>query len=278
MRYIPMFLVAAAILIVVKTGRCQERAAAGRPVAVEVLFADVSAAAAGEGELTAAKIVELAAQGKLESAMKIKLSLIENQQGSIQFGETVPLVTGRQTVPEGFPGGRGGGSTYSMQNLGTTVEATSRIEQDGTIAVQLSAEQSRLPKPRPPAEGDAPPAIESRRIAQTTARTTVRVTSGKPEIVGGQATTSADSSVHSYIVLTATVPEGAKAAAAPESMLKMFALRNAQAADLVLVIRTVLRNEPLTVAVDERSNSLVINGPPDSLSIVEALLVRLDAP
>ena len=69
---------------------------------VELLFGDVPDAVAGEGELTAAKILDLARQGKLESAMTIKLSLIENQAGSIQFGETVPLVTGRQNVPEGF--------------------------------------------------------------------------------------------------------------------------------------------------------------------------------
>ena len=276
MRYIPFFCIAAALVNVANVGRCKELPA-GRPVTVEVLFADVPATVASEAELTAARIVELARQGKLESNTTIKLSLIENQQGSIQFGETVPLVTGRQTVPEGFPGGRGGGSTYSMQNLGTTVEATSRIEQDGTIAIQLSAERSRLPKSRPPAEGDAPPVIESRRIAQTTARTTVRVTSGKPEIVGGQAMTSADNSIHSYIVLTATVPDGAKAAVVPESALKVFALNHARAADLVQVIRTMLRNESITIAADERSNSLIINGSPESLSIVEALVVRLDA-
>jgi type II secretory pathway component GspD/PulD (secretin) len=276
MRYVPLFCVAAALVNLAIVGRCQDRPA-GRPVTVEVLFADVPAAVASEGEMTAAKIVELARQGKLESAATIKLSQIENQQGSIQFGETIPLVTGRQTVPEGFPGGRGGGSTYSLQNLGTTVEATSRIEQDGTIAIQLSAERSRLPKPRAAAEGDAPPAIESRRITQTTARTTVRVTSGKPEIVGGQAMTSADNSIHSYIVLTATVPDGAKAAAAPESALKVFALNHARASDLVQVVRAMLRNESITIAADERSNSLIISGPPESLSIVEALLARLDA-
>ena len=276
MRYIPMFVVVAAAMNLTATGRCEDRPA-GRPVMVEVLFADVPAAVASEGELTAEKVVELAGQGKLESATQMKLTLIENQQGSIHFGETVPLVTGRQTVPEGFPGGRGGGSTYSMQNLGTMVEATSRIEQDGTIAIQLSAERSRLPRPRPVAEGDASPAIESRRIMQTTARTTVRVTSGKPEIVGGQAMTSPDNSIHTYIVLTATVPDGAKAAAAPDAALKVFALNHAKAVDLSQVIRTMLRNESITIAADERSNSLIISGPPDSLAIVEALVVRLDA-
>lgn len=276
MRYISLFLVAAAILNVALIGECQERPA-GRLVTVEVLFADVSAAAAGEGELSATKILELAKQGKLESATTIKLALLENQQGSIQFGENVPVVTGRQTVPEGFPGGRGGGSTYSMQNLGTTVEATSRIEQDGTIVIQLSAERSRQPKPRPAVDGEPSPAIESRRMTQTTARTTVRLESGKPEIVGGQATTSGDSAVHSYIVLTATAPEGVKAAAAPDSTLKVFALSHARAVDLSQVIRAMMRNESVTIAADERSNSLVISGPPDSLSIVEALVVRLDA-
>ena len=276
MRYIPLICVAASLMSLVTVGQCEDRPA-GRPVAVEVLFADVPAAVASESELTAAKIVELARQGKLESAATVKLSLIENQQGSIQFGETLPVVTGRQTVPEGFPGGRGGGATYSMQNLGTMVEATIRIEQDGTIAIQLNAERSRLPKARPPAEGDAPPAIESRRMVQTTARTTVRVTSGKPEIVGGQATTSADNSIHSYIVLTATVPDGAKAAAAPESALKVFALNHARASDLVQVIRVMLRNDSISIAADERSNSLIISGPPDALATVEALIVRLDA-
>lgn len=276
MRYIPMFVVVAAAVNLTAIGRCEDRPA-GRPVMVEVLFADVPRAVAGEGELTAGKIVDLARQGKLESTMTIELSLIENQPGSIQFGETLPVVTGRQSVPEGFPGGRGGGATYSMQNLGTMVEATSRIEQDGTIAVQLSAERSRMPRPRPAADADAPPAIESRRISQTTVRTTVRVTSGNAEIVGGQAMTSADNSIHTYIVLTATVPDSAKAAAAPEAALKVFALNHAKAVDLSQVIRTMLRNESITIAADERSNSLIISGSPDSLAIVEALVVRLDA-
>ena len=84
--------------------------------------------------------------------------------------------------------------------------------------------------------------------------TTTRVASGKPAIVGSQASGAGKEAIHTYFVLTATVPEDAKAAAAapPPVKFQIFALSHARAADLVKALRPILEGQRITLAADER--------------------------
>ncbi len=248
---------------------------AGQLVAINVLLADAVGPATDGAEITAAKIVELDKQGKLSSASRISLSLLENVPASAQFGENAPLVTGRQEG--GFPGGGGRGFSYAMQNLGTTVQATARVEQDGKILVELTVERSRLALTKP-AEGDAAP--EPRRIINQNTRTTVRVASGSSVLVGGQQSAAGADATQTYVVLTATLAEPAKAAAAeaarPAAELKVFTLTHARAGDILQVLQNVFQRQGIRLAADERTNSIIAQGAADQLDIARALIQRLD--
>lgn len=67
--------------------------------------------------------------------------------------------------------------------------------------------------------------------------------------------------------------------------VKVFQLRNADAAAVSELIHDMFSNAAISgvdgtvqlrVAVDERTNSVIVTGPRDALSVVEALLMRLD--
>jgi hypothetical protein len=254
----------------------QEAPAAGQLVSIEVLLADAIGPAADGSEITAAKIIELDKQGKLAAASRIKLSIVENVPGLATYGETTPLVSGRQDFAGGqFGGGGRGGSSYSMQNLGTTVQATARIEEDGKILVELSVERSRL-APAKPAEGDAAPL--PRQLLNHSTRTTVRVASGQSVLVGGQQSVAGPEAAQTYVVLTALAAEPAKAADAvrPAAVLKVFALTHAKAAEVVLVLRSVFERQGLRLAADERTNSIIAQGSDEQLDIAGNLIQRLD--
>ena len=284
---------AVSILVLALAAGAQERSRpprgpqAGRMISLEIVFADVGAAAGG-GEVTAAGILDMQKQGKLASATRMKLSLVENQQGTVHFGETVPLVTGRQSF-----GGRGNTAVYTTHNVGTTIAATSRVDEDGTILVELSAERSSVAAPqKPAAEEGAGAEPEPQRVVQNTSRTTVRVASGTPVIVGGQHSAAGDQSAGNYLVLTASLAEGAQAAATPAAatpaaaspaadgadvMIKVFPLANASASELLKAIRPILEGQPIVVAADTRSNSIIAQGRQGPLEIAQALIARLDS-
>ena len=295
MGYAKTFLAAFSILVLALAAGAQERRVlrqsgefiqesrpprgpqAGRMISLEIVFADVGAAAGGR-DVTAAQILDLEKQGKLASVTRIKLSLVENQQGSVQFGEAVPLVTGRQSF-----GGRGSSAVYTTHNVGTTIAATSRVDGDGTILVELSAERSSVAASQKPAADDGAAAEpEPQKILQTTFRTNIRVANGAPLMVGGQHSAAGNQSASAYLVLTASLAEGAKAAAIPaadgaEAMIKVFPLANARAADLAKAIRPILEGQPIVLAVDERTNSIIAQGSAEQLDIARALITRLDA-
>jgi type II secretory pathway component GspD/PulD (secretin) len=265
----------------------------GRTIAFDILFADLGADKAG-GEMTAAKILELDKQGQLDASMRIKLSVVENTPGMVQFGETVGVATGRQNVGGfgdrgGFGGDRGGTTVFSRQSLGVVVTVTARAENDATVVAEVSAERSRL-APRKAADADdAAAASEPQKILTTTSRTTIRAASGEPVILGGQQT-SGDQAAQTYIVLTATAPEPKAAAAAapaglqerprasvgPAGVIKVFALSNSRAADVVRAIGPILEGQPIALTSDERTNSIIVQGRQKELETAAALIQQLD--
>ncbi len=259
-------------------GRAEEPRA-GQVVALEVLVADVGGGALGEGEVTAAKVLELVQQGKQEAAARIGISLLENAPGVVNFSESVPVATGRQDFGGGFGGGggRGQSTSYTMQNHGTSVQATARVEPDGTIVLELQAERSRLVANRPAGEEAGAANIAATKTTQARISTTTRLASGKPAIVGSQQTGVGKDVMHTYFVLTATVPEGGKAAAATDNtQIKMLTLANARAVELGKTVKEVLTSLPFKLSADERTNSLIVTGPPDVLEIIRNLVARLD--
>jgi len=277
MRYVMATAVALFLLAVGVAVRADEPQA-GQVVSLDVLLADVSGAAVGDSEMTAAKVLDLERQGKLDAATRIKLSVIENSQGMVNFSEAAPVATGRQDFGGGFGGGggRGASTAYSMQNYGTMVQVTARVEQDGSIVLNLQVERSRLVANRPAGEEGGAASIAATKTTQARVHTTARLASNKPTIVGSQQAGVGKEAIHTYVVLTASVPEGGKAAAAPDIKLKFFQLSNARASDMSKVLREVLTSMPFTVGADERSNSLIVSGSPDILDIIQNLLARLD--
>ena len=64
---------------------------------------------------------------------------------------------------------------------------------------------------------------------------------------------------------------------APEpNQIKVFRLINNQAADLVEVLVALLDDEKTKISIDQRTNSIIASGTPESLEIMEALLLRFD--
>lgn len=252
--------------------RAEEPPAAGRLVTIEAVIADLTAGAAAEG-ITPDALAALEKTGKLQSLTRIRLATIENQRALFQSGERVPVVTGQTRF-----GGRGESTaSISMENAGTILEVIPSVEADGSILVQLTLEKSRLLAP-PPVEAQGEAAAPSPpRSVTINSKTTVRLKPGQPAIVAGQQAGGKESP-QTWIVLTASAeaaPERAAAAGAvPE--LKIFHLRFAAAADLAKVLSSVFEKEPLKIGVDERTNSILIQGPAEKMTIVEALLLRLD--
>jgi type II secretory pathway component GspD/PulD (secretin) len=215
-------------------------------------------------------------QGQLTTVTRIKLALVENLPASAQFGGTAPVVTARM---QGAALGSRGGSAVSMRNIGTNVQATSRIDTDGSIMIELSAERTRLVAAKGGEEGDTWGATE-----EVNFRTTVRAISGQPMLAGAQQSTSGKESLQTAIVITATLPLGAKAPAkaaveqkdGPVEVVQVFSLRKAKAAEALKLLQLAVGERPLSVAADERTNQLIIKGTNELQEVVRAILIQLD--
>jgi hypothetical protein len=69
----------------------------------------------------------------------------------------------------------------------------------------------------------------------------------------------------------------AKAGSLPDNAVtKIFALRHSQAPDTARLLSEVLGSKPLRIAVDERTNSLVVFADQDTSDVIEALVMKLD--
>lgn len=59
-------------------------------------------------------------------------------------------------------------------------------------------------------------------------------------------------------------------------MLRVFALRNAEAKSAADVLARVFVDDAMQVAADERTNSVLVRAPRERCDEIEALLLRLD--
>lgn len=228
MRFCGLMCIVAASFVIGSTAWGDEPAAGGS-VSLELAIVDLKGADLGDAEPTAAKVLELARAGKAESSSVLKLAVLENLPATVQFAETVPVVSGRTEF-----GGRGANS-LTMQHVGTMVGVTATIEKGDQILVELRAERSRLV----PVSADADPSLPgSTKTVQATVSTTTRHTSGQPAIVGSRTTGGGEGQMHTFFVLTARIPPAAEAAARPAALpvLKVFAPASAEASALVKTI------------------------------------------
>jgi type II secretory pathway component GspD/PulD (secretin) len=263
-----MFVVAASFVAV--SAVCGDEPTAGGSVSLDLAIVDIKGADLGDGEPTADKVLELARAGKAESSSVLKLAVLENLSATVHFSEIVPVITGRTDF-----GGRGATNNVAMQNVGTMVEVTARIEKSDQVLVELKAERSRIV----PVAADADPSTPgSTKTVQATIATTTRQTSGQPAIVGSRTTGGGEGQMHTFFVLTARLPPAAEAAAKPAALpvLKVFALTNAEASSLVKTLQPMFEGQKIRLAADVRTNSLVVHGTPEVIEVAAALIERLD--
>jgi hypothetical protein len=190
-------------------------AVAGKPIAFEILIADT---AEPVEPATAARILELEKAGKLSSASRYQLSSLENMPAHFQFGERAPRVVGRTMTASGSRGGFGGPGgagppaamstpIYNDTNVGTLVQATARIEDDGSVVAQLMVERSGIVAARD--VGFDPNGGEPLQGMQTlTNQTTARFKPGEPQLIGGRRATAGKETTQTWIVATVIIGGG----------------------------------------------------------------------
>jgi hypothetical protein len=262
---------------------------AGKLITLEVVIADVPEAAGGAP--TAAAILEMEKAGKLSGLARYRLTGLENQQASVQFGELASLATGRTFARGGGgefggaragAGGFGGQTTFNQISVGTHVTTVSRVESADSIVTDLKIQRSSV-VPHPAAEAADPNAFVPQGTVTFNLQATVRAKPGEPLLVSGRQLRSGKEAAQTWVVLTASIAAGAPAekragvgGGADDETLQVLQLVNGSASAMSNVLTGILPRNAVRIAVDERTNSLVLRGPPDQLEIARALTIRLD--
>lgn len=177
----------------------EAKSAAGKAIAVELVLAEASdpsllPEAEGEtpAEISADRVKQLQKEDKLTSWFRVRMASLENCPAYVQLGERVPVATGQAMM--GFRSREGNAVTtqYSTVNVGTVVKVTARIEDGGTIVVDLDLERSRLANQPPPArtEGSPRPTFVPSKTETIMTQTTVRLTPGKTAVVAAHRSTA----------------------------------------------------------------------------------------
>jgi type II secretory pathway component GspD/PulD (secretin) len=233
-------------------------------------------------------------KGELSVMSRVRLASLEQMPCSVQIGEQRPVATGRSAA---FPSGRGGGServagqmSYQMTNVGTMVQITSRVEDDGAVIAELNLSASRLtPAGKPEEDGEILP----QRTTTMSTQSTVRIPKDQGVIVSGSQTMDGDESRETLIVVSAHVDSSPSAASAratsaedkvatdkaaeAEVILRTYALQNASADDTAKLLLAVA-NFPIQATADPRTNQLIVRAPSEGQNEVEAILRKLDEP
>lgn len=160
--------------------------AAGKSLLLDVCLAQTATAL---DQPSPAEIFQLERDGKLASTARVRLLFLENIPSFAQFGELANKVSGSTaTNTRVLP-------IYSAVNVGTMVQATGRVDDDGTILLQVYIEKSALAPSSEPPDIRAPESI-TRMLTQST----VRLKPGEPAVLSGGPATSAKS--QDWIVIT----------------------------------------------------------------------------
>ncbi len=242
---------------------------------------------------TAAELLEEEKQGKLEQAVRVRLSSTSGRKAFVQIGERVPTVSGRTRTPgSGFGrGGREPGAdsaasafsysySYTIENIGTLISATPQVEDGGTVMVELQVERSRLSEmPKAPEEDRSGAEIGRQKTLTLTSQSTLRLKADEPTLAQGYRKSAGGDDAGEFIVVIAHVEAGAgpdTVSAEGDTQFRVITLQNAKAADLATVLANVLGNRTMRIAVDASANTIVVAGTKEELSIAGALLEQLD--
>lgn len=265
-----------------------------RLVSIEVVIAETGEKGArAEGldpaaaEKQIARIRELEAQGKLTGLTRVRLSTLEESIATVHVGEKSPYVVNQGTIDPQIRRGSGPGPgaasvVYNWQETGTVVSATPRVEDEGTILIELQVEKSIAPRDVPKTAAEPEKPTLPGRFATLRANSTVRVPNGQTVIVQGLEIFSEKETSQTTILVTARVEQVAKGAGSKsvstrnDYEIKIFALKSASAASAATIVSSIFDGRPVKIAIDERTNSLILQGPRREFEAIEAILLRLD--
>jgi type II secretory pathway component GspD/PulD (secretin) len=287
-----------AVGLILTTATCADEKdiVAGKLVSIDVAIIELAAPAERVGGLEGeaadkfvARLLELEVQGKLAALTRVRLSTIEEQTASVQFGENAAVVSGRNTMPartrEGAPG-IANTPVFTRQQFGTVVSATPRVEEDGAILIELQVEKSGLAKDaRVPGNAATEENAPLPRSVMINTRTTFRVQNGQTVIAAAMHAASDKDTTQTVILVTArtkaldgrgTTKRESKSRESDARSIKIFHLRFTDARGVVDVLEKLMMDKMLTIAADQRTNSLIVNGAADQLTTIAAILIALD--
>jgi type II secretory pathway component GspD/PulD (secretin) len=233
---------------------------------------------------SATEFVKLHKDGKLDRAVRVQLASVAGNPARVQIGERVPVVSARN-VGGGF--GRGGAAdgrpvsySYNIQDIGTLITAATRVEDGGTVLVDLQVERSHLAPSERPADEPADD-IGRLKTVSLTSQSSLRLKPGEPAIAEGWQSTSGQQTNGVFIVVTATVEAGGvqRAAAADRdgnAQLQIFTLGNVKAGSMQRVVQEVFGDRSIRISVDEANNRIIVYAPPAQLETIRELIQVLD--
>ena len=183
----------------------------GKMLTFEVLIADLAEPIDAP---TAVNVLDLEKAGKLNSTSRMQLTSLENEPAVVQFGQLTQRVTGYSSrgLPAFGRGGPPGGGVaapapqvtpiYNNTNVGTVVQITARIHDDGSIVAQLYVERSGLAGGlQPPADPNVATIPQS--IDRMLSESTLHLKPGEPQILGGRKSGAGKDTNKTWIVITA---------------------------------------------------------------------------
>jgi type II secretory pathway component GspD/PulD (secretin) len=212
---------------------------------------------------------ELETAGDIASITRIHLAAIEENRAMVQIGERRPVVTGRAAFAGRAPGVVEGPVSYSLENMGTLVSATSRVTEEGAVVAEMTVERTH---PALTAAKGTETEVGRQRTITNVTRGTVLIPPGKWVVLSGAQSSAEEESAQTLVLVSAKAGESPGGASA----VKIFSLKNAQAPDLAKVLSVVASDKSVRIAVDARTNSLIAAGSASELAAIEALVLRLD--
>jgi hypothetical protein len=249
----------------------------GPLVTLDILLIDHNSDAGGAAP-TAAELVKRYEAGELDRVVRVQLSNVAETLAYTQLGESVPQATAR-AGRGGFDARGEAGVTYSYtyQDIGTLVRANTRVEDAGTVLVDLQFERSSMaPHLQPSDESDD--LIGRQKTVRRARQSTLRLKPGEPAIAEAWQSRSGDQTTGQFLVVTAHVQPGGDRPAAGEARTRIFMLRTAKADAMQRVLAEVYGDsKPIRTSVDSNRNALIISAPREELEEVEQLIQALDA-
>jgi type II secretory pathway component GspD/PulD (secretin) len=176
--------------------------------------------------------------------------------------------------------GRATSYSYALENIGTLISATARVEEAGTVIVDLQVERSQMAATERSVD-DISDAAGRQKTVSLVSHSTLRLKPGEPTLAKAFQTTADGETTGQFIVVTATVDHhGAERATAKDggNLVRAFTLRAAKAAQMRRVLADVFSDQPMRIGVDEDQNTIIVSGTREQLEEVQRLIEALDQP